>query len=338
MRITVKDIAKIAGVTQPTVSKALNHDPGVSEETRIRILKIAKELNYVPNLAAKRLVTRQSNCIGLIWPRTEGLFYYHLCHAIQREVTARDLTFLISVANPAVAVHTFNEHFVDRILFWESSAWKPDLAFMREMDAFQGEMLLMGGASLEGAHRLEIDRKLGIWKAMRHLSELGHSKVTFIGRASDKLNGFMQGMIEFGMEHHPHYVIRRSDRELPEEAVAALLSLPAEQRPTALVLDSQGVLFQMLRWFRKYRISIPDDMSLIVYDDVPEMQEMLDVPITVVGPNIHGLAEHAIAVLAGERDAGAAGRQKQESTVSARVDITIEPELIVRQSTRPARR
>ncbi|MDF2718440.1 MAG: transcriptional regulator [Paenibacillus sp.] len=334
MRITVKDIAKIAGVTQPTVSKALNNEPGVSEETRIRILKIAKELNYVPNLAAKRLVTRQSNCIGLIWPRTEGLFYYHLCHAIQREVANRGLTFLISVANPAVAVHTFNEHFVDRILFWESSGWVPDMSFMKEMEAFQGELLLMGGASLEGAHRIEIDRKKGIYKAMRHLAELGHRKVTFIGRASDKLSGYMQGMVEFGMEHHPDYVIQREGKEFPTKAVEQLLSRPAEERPTALILDSQGALFQMLKWFRKYRIGIPDDMSLIVYDDVPEMQELLDVPLTVVGPGINRLASSAIEILAGELGSKGGPEQPQGQPVPDRANIIIEPELVVRESSR----
>lgn len=332
MRITVKDIAKIAGVTQPTVSKALNNEPGVSEETRIRILKIAKELNYVPNLAAKRLVTRQSNCIGLIWPRTEGLFYYHLCHAIQREVSARGLTFLISVANPAVAVHTFNEHFVDRILFWESSNWVPDMPFMKEMEAFQGELLLMGGASVEGAHRIDMDRKRGIYKAVQHLAELGHRKITFIGRPSDKMSGFMQGMVEFQMEHHPEYFLQRDGRVFPHEAVEALLSRPAKERPTALILDSQGALFQMLKWFRKYKVSIPDDISLIVYDDVPELQELLDVPLTVVGPSIARLASCAIDILAGDAAGKTAAGQSEGQSVSRSANVLIEPELVLRQS------
>lgn len=333
MRITVKDIAKLAGVTQPTVSKAMNNEPGVSEETRMRILKIAKELNYVPNLAAKRLATRQSDCIGLIWPRTEGLFYYHLCHAIQQEVTNRELTFLVSVANPAVAVHTFNEHFVDRILFWESAGWRPDMAFLREMDAYQGELLLMGGADLEGAHRIEIDRQAGIYKAVRHLAEYGHRRISFIGHASDKLTGFMQGMVEFRMEHHPDYFIQREPSgKVPEQAVMELFGRAEGERPTALILDSQGVLFQVLKWLRRLRVAIPQEMSLIVYDDVPEMEELLDVPLTVVGPNIGRLAAAAVDILSGRREEEAepnAGRADGPC-----VRMVIEPDLVVRQSTR----
>ncbi|MEF3306953.1 LacI family DNA-binding transcriptional regulator [Paenibacillus sp. GYB003] len=336
MRVTVKDIAKIAGVTQPTVSKALNNEPGVSEETRMRILSIAKELNYVPNLAAKRLVTRESNCIGLIWPKTEGLFYYHLCHAIEREVTKRGLTFLISVADPATAVRTFNEHFVDRILFWQSSDWVPNAPFIKEVEAFHGELLLMGGANMEGAHRIEIDRKRGIYKAVRHLAELGHRKITFVGRTSDKLNGFLQGMFEFGMEHHPDYFIRRDERgKVPEEAILKLFSDSGAERPTALIIDSQGVLFQMLKWFRKLKVAVPDDLSLIVYDDVPELEDVLDVPLTVVGPNIGDLAKKAVDTLAGERS-GASGPERMERTASGTVRLIVEPDLTVRRSTKEA--
>ncbi|WP_147433413.1 LacI family DNA-binding transcriptional regulator [Paenibacillus ginsengarvi] len=336
MRVTVKDIAKLAGVTQPTVSKALNNEPGVSEETRMRILSIAKELNYVPNLAAKRLVTRQSNCIGLIWPRIEGLFYFHLCHAIEREVTKRGLTFLISVANPAEAVHTFNEHFVDRVLFWEASGWAPDMRFVKEMEAFQGELLLMGGASLPGAHRIDIDRKAGIYKAVQHLAQLGHRKITYIGNPNDKLNGYMQGMFEFGMEHHPDYFIKRGiDGKAPEQAIQGLFARPASERPTALIIDSQGMLFQMLKWFRKLRVSIPDDLSLIVYDDVPELEDVLDVPLTTVGPNIGELARRAVEILAGELPAGqATDTDSKEQALSRGVELVIEPVLTVRQSTK----
>ncbi|MDF2725779.1 MAG: LacI family transcriptional regulator [Paenibacillus sp.] len=329
MRVTVKDIAKLAGVTQPTVSKALNNEPGVGEQTRIRILEIAKELNYVPNLAAKRLVTRHSNCIGLIWPRWNGLFYYHLCNAIQLEVTRRGLTFLVSVAKPATAIQTFNEHFVDRILYWESPVWVPKMEFIKAREAFQGELLLLGGATMEGAHRIDIDRKKGIYKAVQHLAELGHRKISFIGQpSSDKLAGYMQGMFEFRMEHHPDYFIERIKNKVPKETVQQMLSLPASQRPTALIVDSQGALFQMLSCFRKTRLVIPDDISLIVYDDVPEMEELFEVPLTVVGPNIQKLAESAVDVLVREN-----GSKDAETAPTAQ--LVIEPDLVIRGSTKP---
>lgn len=344
MRVTVKDIAKIAGVTQPTVSKALNNEPGVSEQTRMRILTIAKELNYVPNLAAKRLVQRKSDCIGLVWPRAGGLFHFRLAQEIQQEVTRRGYTFLISVADPAVAVHTFNDHFVDRILFWEAPGWVPSLEFVKEKEAFQGKIVVMGGARLEGAHRIQIDRQQGFYTAMKHLAELGHRKVSYIGYLNDKYAGFMQGMVEFRMEHHPDYFIRRDERtRLESEAeLLAMLTRPKEERVTAIIVDSQGTLFRIQRYFRKLGIRIPDDMSLISYDNIPEMTTLLEVPLTVIGPSIQQLVTTALDMLIGDVDGQDSDKredlaklQPDGSGTLVWQDVVMEPELVIRESTQP---
>ena len=76
--VTIKDIAIAAGVSHPTVSKALNNAPGVSDETRRKILKLAAQMNYTPNMAAKRLANKGNRSIGFIWPKAEGIFFYHL--------------------------------------------------------------------------------------------------------------------------------------------------------------------------------------------------------------------------------------------------------------------
>jgi len=344
LRVTVKDIAKIAGVTQPTVSKALNNEPGVSEQTRMRILTIAKELNYVPNLAAKRLVQRKSDCIGLVWPSAGGLFHFRLSQEIQKEVTRRGYTFLISVADPAVAVHTFNDHFVDRILFWEGPGWVPSLDFIKEKESFQGKMVVMGGAKLEGAHRIQIDRQRGFYKAMKHLAELGHRKVSYIGYLNDKYSGFMQGMVEFRMEHHPDYFIRRDERSgLESEAeLLAMLTRPKEERVTAIIVDSQGTLFRVQRCFRQLGIRIPEDMSLISYDNIPEMTTLLEVPITVIGPSIEHMVRTALDMLIGDDDTrhpvkGGEAEQEQlnEDGTFFWQNVVVEPELVIRQSTQP---
>lgn len=325
MKVTVKDIARIAGVTQPTVSKALNNDPGVSEKMRNRILTIAKELNYVPNLAAKRLAQRKSNAIGFIWPGTVGLFYYHLSNEIQQQVVARGYSLLISVANPAMALQTFNEHFVDRIICWSAPGWKPKLEFFQALQSFQGELLLMGGGSLEDTHQIQIDRKTGVYKAVKHLAELGHRNISFIGYPSDKLNGFTQAMLEFQLAAHPDYLIMRDGKGIvPKEAVVRMFERPGEQRVTALILDSQGVLFQMMKYIHEYKICIPEQLSLIVYDDVPEMEQLLEVPLTTVGPNIHHLVSNALDLLTENPNNKDAPEWKE---------IVVEPDLVIRQST-----
>jgi Transcriptional regulators len=324
MKVTIKDIARMAGVSHPTVSKALNNEPGVGEDTRQKILMIAQQVNYVPNLAARRLVDSKTNSIGLIWPQNEGLFFYHLCNKIQKEASALGINVIMSMAEPTAALRTFNEHFVDMVIAWLPPDWVPSVNFLKEKDIFQGKMLVMGGARLADSHRISIDRKTGIYSAMKYLSDIGHHRVAFIGEKSDKLMGFMQGALEFGLEYYTEYImVSDQSTEISEKDLAKLIS--GDRKPTAFVVDSQGALFCFFRFLRKNHIRIPDDFSLIVYDDVPEM-EIIDIPLTTVGPSIKKLACEALDIF-----------KKNSSDIQPKkwIDMEIVPELVVRQSTKP---
>lgn len=322
MKITIKDIAKMAGVSHPTVSKALNNEPGVNSETRSKILMIAQRMNYVPNLAAKRLADQKTNSIGLIWPQSEGLFFYHLCNSIQKEASKIGVNVIMSMANPALALRTFNEHFVDMVIAWLPPDWVPSIEFLKEKELFQGEMLVMGGGHMSDAHRISINRKSGLYSSVKYLAQIGHHKVIYIGEQNDKLVGFMQGILEIGLEYHPDYVLAVDDKyEVSEQKLMSLLS--SEQRPTAFIVDCQGTLFMLIKILRRHQIRIPDDFSLIVYDDIPEM-EVFDMPLTSVGPSIKRLVGEALDIF------------KKDSKISLKqwVDIEVIPELTVRQSTR----
>ncbi len=295
MKVTIKDIARAVGVSHPTVSKALNGAPGVSEEIRKKIISIAAQMNYIPNLAAKRLVDKQTNSIGLIWPKSDGLFFHHLSLQIQKEAAKRGLDVMISLADPPRGLRTFNEHFVDQIIFWCPPNWSPGTEFVIQKDLFRGRMLLMGGGSLEGTHRISVDRKGGLFDAVCYLAACGHRKITFVGDSSDKLHGFTKGVLEQRLEYHDDYVILTKEGEpFPERMVAELLANP--DRPTAFVVDSQTYAFELLRLFRKRDIRIPEHFSLIVYDEIPEIEHM-EVPLTTIGPSIHGLAVSALNII-----------------------------------------
>ncbi len=323
MKVTIKDIAKMAGVSHPTVSKALNNEPGINSETRNKILMIAKQVNYVPNFAAKRLADQKTNSIGLIWPQNEGLFFYHLCNNIQKEATKIGVSVIMSMANPALALRNFNEHFVDMIIAWLPPDWVPSVEFLKEREHFQGKLLVMGGGQISDAHRITIDRKSGLHSSVKYLAQLGHRKIVYIGAQNDKMVGFMQGLLELNLEYHPDYLLVVDDKfEVSEEKLISLLT--GDKKPTALIADSQGTLFMLVKILRRHQIRIPDDFSLIVYDDIPEM-EIFDIPLTSVGPSIKSLVSEALNIFL----------DKNPQTASNPwVNIEVIPELTIRQSTR----
>lgn len=324
MKVTIKDIAKMAGVTHPTVSKALNGAPGVSKEIRQKIMDIAEQMNYVPNLAAKRLVDRASDSIGLIWPKSEGLFFYHLCREIQKAGFKLGLNVMISMAEPPQALRMFNEHFIDRVLFWCPPNWTPTLDFMKQKEQFQGRMLLMGGGKLEGTHRISIDRRGGAYEAVKHLAEYGHTRIAFVGERAEKWHGFTQGIVELGLTYNPEYIITAEEGELFDEHKVVEL-LDRADRPTAFVVDSQSFSFELMKLLRKNDVRIPEQFSLVVYDDIPEMG-MLDIPLTTVGPSIRALSDAALKMLV---------QPLNSAELGPWMNMEIKCELTVRDSTKP---
>ncbi|MGG1517053.1 LacI family DNA-binding transcriptional regulator [Paenibacillus oryzisoli] len=321
MKVTIKDIARAAGVSHPTVSKALNGSPGVSHAVRQRILSIAEQMNYIPNQAARRLADKQTQTIGLLWPKSEALFFHHLSLQIQQEAARRGLDVMISLADPPRGLRAFNEHFVDRIIFWSPPGWQPDLPFIQQKELFHGRMLLMGGGALKGTHRISVDRSGAMYEAVCYLAANGHRRITFIGDSHEKQLGFTKGILEQRMEYHEHYVIAVKEGEsFPEQRVAALLDSP--NRPTAFIVDNQSFAFGLLKLFRDRELRMPDDYSLIVYDEIPEMQR-LEIPVTTVGPPIGKLAALALSIIAGKEPQG------QDDMAN----IEIKCELHVRKST-----
>lgn len=294
--VTIKDIAQMAGVSFTTVSKALNGEPGVRAETRNKILAIANKLNYVPNLAARRLVDRKSDSIGLIWPNKSGLFLYHLFEQFQFQAEKAGYSVMVSMGDPAVAVQTFMKHFVDTIVLWPTAVNTPE--FIRARESFQGTMLMFNSSPSPYYHTVSIDRQEAIQQAVDHLAGLGHRKISFIGYNSEKITGFDRASKLLLLEDHPDRLIF-TPKNAPESwnRVADMLCKTKSQRPTALIVDSYIAMFKLLKLCRMSNVRIPEDLSLIAYDDVPELDEMTDIAITTVGPNVEHLASAAMDIL-----------------------------------------
>ncbi|MCU6712801.1 LacI family transcriptional regulator [Paenibacillus sp. J5C_2022] len=326
MRVTIKDIAKRAGVTYGTVSRALNGDPRVRAATREKIAELAETMNYIPNLAAKRLTDRLSSCIGFICPQLHGYFISHLCQGLQEEADKREFSLLTSSTDAESALRVLTEHFVDRILLWAVPEWVPTERFYRAVSHVRGQFVVVGGAHIDGVHRISIDRKNAIYKAVRHLEESGHRRIMFIGDETDKLTGFTLGLLDFQMQYRPEWIITtaKQDAGTIAERLDRLLDLPALERPTALVVDSHGVLLRVLHVIRNRGLKIPQDLSLIVYDNIPEMEQLYDVPLTSVGPDINDLVMRSLDILtddslllpgAGWREVGIESRITERASV-----------------------
>ncbi|MDF2725437.1 MAG: transcriptional regulator, LacI family [Paenibacillus sp.] len=325
---TLKEIADLAGVTTATVSRALNNEPGVKDSTRTKIFTIAKEMNYFNNSsAAKRAASSKPYSIGIIWNMPYGYFFNHMCLELQRQAAARGYYTLVSFANADDAMVHMNSHQVDKIIYWCGTAWKPGMQFMQEKSRFQGEMLVIGGGNIEGAHRLAVNRVEAIKKAVNYLAELGHKRIAFVGANSEKLVGYTLGLLENRLDYDADYFIQVSKGSIPEQHVANLfLHTDKSSRPTAVIVDSHGYVFPFVQIIRKLKLQVPEHFSLVAYEILPEVDRLLDVPITSVGPRFEEYAEQAIRLLL-----DVIPNRKDDEWI----DETIPSSLNIRQSTAP---
>lgn len=321
---TIKDIAKLAGVTYVTVSRALNNEPGVSEKTRRKVLDIAAELHYVPNAAAKRLADKTSHGIGLIWPDKEFPFFYRLCSIIEQEAAERGFAVMVSVSTPEEALRSFQSFFIHRIIHWRSN--RPTAAYNEAREAFRGMLVEIGGRAQEGAHWIDIDRKGAIHQAVEHLVGLGHRRIAFVGAHTDKWVGFTEAQVAHQLEYAPERIVMTGLKD-PDRAekLGAFVQQAQTNGTTALVVDSQGILMDVVRQLQASSIRVPEHLSLVVYDDVPEIQTLLPVTITTVGPNLRLLAKTMI---------DAVTTVAEEAQLEEWKQLMVEAELIVRESTR----
>ncbi len=331
MGVTIKDIAAAAGVSHSTVSKALNNVSTVNEQTRQRIMELAKRMNYTPNLAARNLANKRNRSIGLVWPSAQGLFYYHLCATFQKAAARRDIDVFVSMSKPARALYNFRRHLVDYAVLWSGPSCRPDAQFAQERDRFQGQVIIAGGGYCDGVNLLNIERATGTFEAVKHLAGLGHRRIAFVGEDSDKSAGYMRAMLDLSLDYSPGMMITTPEgfyyqsvmkRQELDQRFQALWH--SAQRPTALIMDSQGSAFAMINTLINLGINIPDDLSVITYDDIPEIS-IYPVALDTYGPSIEAI----VASVLDDYE-----RYYEDGQVQARQLAAIVPQLIRRESTK----
>lgn len=299
MSITIKDIARIAGVSYATVSKALSGSPVVKPTTKNKILRIAEELNYQPNIAAKSLISKKSNTIGLLWPSVERIAVSTLATKINEGLEANDYNMILSISPVESAIKLFNRIQVDGILAFDEGG--PN----NRLDAIPSTIpILRFGDAVQnhGSPFVDVDRRQAIFNAVQFLAKLGHRRITYIGDLHGKKNqqekylGFIDGIIKLGLPTDPDMTIDTKGLHLQNAYVATKHLLKSSYRPTAIISGGYDLSIGIMLALKEANIRIPVDMSLVSYDNIPQMTN-LEIPLTAVGAPIEKIAEKIVDVL-----------------------------------------
>jgi len=306
MAVTMRDVARQAGVSVATVSRVLNESGPVGERTRARILQTADALRYVPNGTARSLTTSTTHMVGVLLPNLYGEFYSELIRGVEGAVRARGYHTLLSSVHdgPAELVAALRS-LVGRVdgLVVMAPDIAPDVLAANVPDGLP--LVRIGGAAA-GPGTVGIDNEAGAAEMVRHLADLGHRRIALIGGARGnadalaRLAGYRRAVAELGLDADPGLVAEGDFTEQSGHAAGqALLARP--ERPTAVFAANDSMAIGALRAFREAGLDVPGDVALAGFDDIPVAEYVtpaltsVHVPILEMGARAVDAALDAVA-------------------------------------------
>ncbi len=289
---TIRDIASIAGVTPGTVSRALNDSSLVNENTKERILQIASDLNYSPSLVARRLSVGKTFAIGVIVPFFTRPSVSERLGGVVSVLSNSPYDLVIhNIENTAQRTVGFqdvlHESRIDGALIISMPILEEDITFLRN-STVPIVFIDRKHPDLADFDSIVIDDVEGGYKATKHLIDLGHKKIGFIGditeiyttpnknngsnpfkftSSKDRYKGYLQALDKEGIAANPSYYAE-GDHGHIEAKTLALKMLQLDDPPTAIFAASDTQAFGVIQAARELGMNIPEELSVIGFDDV----------------------------------------------------------------------
>lgn len=333
--LTIYDIAREAQVSPATVSRILNGSGTVREEKRIRVQQIIDKYNFHPNAMARALSDAQTHVIGMMLadvgnPYYNSLFTACVNAAYQRGYATMMFNTLSRAELEDAAMARLREQRADAmiILGGRIDLEEPDPAFERQLDAALKTMPLISGSRSmrESIYGVAVDHPGSVDVAMEYLLKLGHKEIGFMYTGAqfygtqEKLQRFRKRMADASLKLREEWLIPVQDynSESGREGVEKLMQM--SQRPTALLGLNDVIAVGMLQGLLSHGVKVPQEMSLIGFDDT-FITNVMTPQLTAVG---YDYDEYA-AMLMDAAVAAIEGRDIPQNQL-------VPPRLFVRQS------
>jgi len=317
--VTIKEVAREAGVSVATVSRVVNEKGPVREATRRRILQVVEKLRYAPHGAARSLITRKTRTLGVLLPDLFGEFFSEVIRGIDVAARARGYHLLVSGyhedrAETQELLRAMRGR-VDGLI-----ALSPELdaqAFEENLPAGFPVVFLNGLVRKGGYSSIRVDNYGGAFAMTRHLIGLGHRRIVFVAGpegnhdASERQRGYRDALRRQGgsraLEIPGDFREETGYRAAPQ-------ILRARPSPTAVFAANDAMAIGLLCAFRVRQVRVPEDVALAGFDDIP-IARFITPPLTTVRVPIATLGSRATARLLQALE-GAGGRSRPEETLA----------------------
>jgi LacI family transcriptional regulator len=329
-KLTIRDIAHLAGVSHTTVSRALNNDPRVLPETVKKVLAVVEAKKYRPDPLARRFAQGKSHLIGLIVSDIKNPFYAEMARGIEDQ--ARKLGYLVimcSTDDQAEVLTRYTETVisagVEGLIF--ASVRLHESVVRNLIDEKFPVVMVNRRLKAEVGEYVVLDNRKGAYQLTQHLIESGYRNIDIIigpddmSTAVERLRGYKQAMKENRMPlkkrsvHHVNFS-RKDGFE------AALRILKRKNRPDAIFGGNDYIAMGIIDAARQLALRIPQDLAVVGFDETEFAQSMC---LTTVSQRKYEMGDLAVQILT---------QSIEQKTPGTTHRVVLEPQLIVRQSSR----
>lgn len=309
-RISIEDIAKRAGVSHSTVSRALRDNSLISPKVREEIKQLAQEMNYVPNAIAQSLLSSRTNTIGVIVTSIADPFYAEVVEGIEQVARSAGLSVVLSASHRDVeqeiaAINSFHRRRVDGILLTDSRISKQHTQQLAQIAVPTVLINSQTKDQSEMFYSVEIDDRLGARLAVEHLVSLGHNSIGYLGvgdrsRSNQhRLEGYRMALTEANLPQITDWVAisdedyaRTNDVAIGQKMLPKLFSAGV----TGIFCYNDMVAVGALLACRELGISVPQDLSLVGFDGIA-LSGYVTPPLTTICQPMLKIGSYAMQML-----------------------------------------
>ena len=339
-RVSIRDIAKAAETSISTVSRALNNHPDVSTETRERILRIAKECGYERNVFAHSLISGRSGLISVLTSDVDYDYQLQLLRGMTHAAQRLGQELLLTVKETAGEMveacrSTYRRGIADGAIIF-SPPVEGEAELCQLQDAGFPVVSLHPGAPLQGLTSVEPMDREGALMAVQHLLSLGHRRIglivedpqTVVGAGHERLCGYADALQRAGVPYDPELVVTVPAHQPQRSGHAAIQQwLASGTEFTAIFCFNDLVAYGAARELSSQGLQVPDDVSIVGFDDIPASMHFGKAGLTTVKQPLTRIGELALETLLDLLDG--------KTTPGQRIRVPVE--LVVRGTSSPAR-
>ena len=312
-KVTIEDVAKKAGVSIKTVSRVINRETNVRQQTRDKVQKAIDSLNYQPDPVARRLAGSRSYLIALLYDNSSAGYVMDIQGGVLRTCRSENYELLIHpcdhLGNLVPEVNNLIDHLgIDGLLLTPPMCDRPDLVKALKKKEIPFVSIAPGDREHASATVHTNDREVCA-EMTSYLASLGHERIGFIvghpdhKAVANRYEGYKEGLQRSGLELDES-LVAQGFNTFDSGVDCAVLLLRRDDRPTAIFASNDEMAAGVMRVAKQMELRIPEDLSIVGFDDLP-LAKQLYPSLTTVRQPIISMAEKAtrllLSVLRGEQ-------------------------------------